>query len=69
MKILCVMASSHAWFWVQTAVSSLLKVKHGLEGVADVRFVIVDNSWVWSPSFRGISETELGDHVRVFNNM
>lgn len=61
MKILCVIPHSHTWFWTQTALTSLLRVKHGLEGKADVSFVVVDNSRDWSPSHYGLSA--LGVHL------
>src|SRR3990172_2242958 len=67
MKIICVIPHSHTWFWTQTAVSSLLGVTHGLEGKAEVEFVIVDNS-EWSPAIKGITDTALGASVRVVEN-
>lgn len=50
MKIIAVMPHSHTWFWTQTALSTFLAKDPGVS----VEYVVVDNSWEWSPSREGI---------------
>ena len=65
-KIVCVFPSSHAWFWLQTSVSSLLRNPPKADGY-EVEIVVVDNS-PWSPAIRGIRDTRLGENVTIFDN-
>ncbi len=68
MKKICIaIPASHAWLWPQTCISSLLRYPPKAEGF-EVQIVVVDNSWNWSPSIRGITETRLGDGVTIHNN-
>lgn len=63
-KVGVVVPHSHTWLNTQTCVAKL--IAH--TDPADVDIVVVDNSWDWSPSIRGITETALGSRVRVIPN-
>lgn len=52
MKILCVLPHSHTWFWTQTALCSFLDKPPGLEN-AEIQWLVVDNSYEWSPTYYG----------------
>jgi hypothetical protein len=64
-----VVAIPHAinWFWLQTCIACLKRFPPKARGFEST-LVVVDNSWSWSPSIRGITEASLGDGVEVFNN-
>lgn len=57
-RIIVAIPFSHAWFWGQTCVASLMRHMPHAEGYS-VRIVVVNNS-PWSPAIKGISETRLG---------
>lgn len=65
-KIVCVIPHSHAWFWLQTCVSSLQRNPPCAKDY-NVEIVVVDNS-PWSPAIRGISDTSLGSAVTIVPN-
>lgn len=56
-KVIVAIPHSHAWFWLQTCVSSLLRCPPRAEE-CDVEVVVVDNS-PWSPAIRGLTDTDL----------
>lgn len=65
-KIVVAVPHSHAWFWLQTCVSSLKRNPPRADGF-DVEVVVIDNS-PWSPAIRGVCDTCLGDGVTVIPN-
>lgn len=65
--IVLAMAHSTSWFLTQTCLQSLRACPPEIPG-ENVQVVIVDNSWDFSPSIMGITETELGEGVTVINN-
>lgn len=68
MKRVCVaIPHSHTFLWTQTCIAALHRFPPLAEGV-EAQIVLVDNSWDWSPSIRGITETRLGEGVTVLNN-
>lgn len=66
-KIVVAIPHSHTFFWTQTCISSLLRFPPIAEGF-ETEIVVVDNSHLWSPAIRGITETRLGDGITVLNN-
>lgn len=66
-RILIVVPHSHTWMWTQTCIACLKRFPPVADG-CETKIVVVDNSWSWSPSIRGIKETSLGDGIEVFNN-
>jgi hypothetical protein len=66
-KIVVAIPASHGWFWIQTCLTCLTRYPPVAPGF-EVKVVVVDNAWDWSPVVRGITDTRLGRHVEVFNN-
>lgn len=66
-KIVVVIPHSHTWLWTQTCLACLLRFPPVAEGY-ETEIVVVDNSHLWSPAIRGITETRLGENVTVLNN-
>lgn len=66
-KIIVAIPASHTFFWTQTCISSLLRFPPVAEGF-ETQIVVVDNSHLWSPAIRGLTETRLGNGVTVLNN-
>ncbi len=65
-KIIVAIPHSHTWFWTQTCIASLLHYPPRAEN-CEVYVVVVDNS-PWSPSLRGITDTQwLGNHRLKLN--
>ena len=67
-RIVVTIPHSHAWFWVQTCIASLMRNPPVADGYS-VKVVIVDNS-PWSPAIRGIRNTALGNlpGLHIINN-
>lgn len=72
-KIIVAIPHSHAWFWLQTCTSSLLRNPPRADGY-EVEVVVVDNS-PWSPAIRGLTDTDMLKHfaqrplnLRVMDN-
>src|SRR5882724_955958 len=65
-KIVVAVPHSHSWFWTQACVSSLVRCPPRADGFAVV-VAVVDNS-PWSPAIKGVTETRLGEYVRVVPN-
>src|SRR3990167_1827608 len=65
-KIVCVLPHSHAFFWIQTAISSLVRNHPRADG-CEVEIVVVDNS-PWSPALLGVTETDLRKYVTIIPN-
>lgn len=53
-RIIVVIPHSHAWFWVQTCLASIMRCPPNVDGF-EVAVTIVDNS-PWSPAIRGVRE-------------
>lgn len=66
-KIIVAIPFSHSWLWLQTCISCLLRFPPKAEGY-ETQIVVVDNSHLWSPAIRGLSETRLGENVTILNN-
>ncbi len=66
-KVSVVIPHSHTWFLTQTCVYNLLKYTP-LNRHFELSIVLVNNSWDWSPSYYGITETYLNDHVQILRN-
>jgi hypothetical protein len=65
--IVLAMAHCQSWFLTQTCLQSLRNSATGLPG-EELKIVVVDNSWDFSPSIRGVLESTLGEGVEVLNN-
>lgn len=65
-KIVVAIPHSHSWFWTATCVASLKRNLPKAEG-CEVDVVVIDNS-PWSPAIRTISNTVLGDDVKIVQN-
>lgn len=65
-KIIVAIPHSHAWFWLQTCVASLLNNPPKTDG-CEIEIVVIDNS-PWSPAIRGIADTRLGEGVTIIPN-
>lgn len=69
MKLVIAIAHGQTWFWTQTCLAALKRsLEAGAAGAHDVEIVVVDNSWDTSPSIKGVTQTRLGEGVRVINN-
>src|SRR5258705_8234625 len=66
-KILVVAAHSHTWFWSQNFITSLKRFDMAVPD-HEVQIVLVDNSWPWSPTIKGVASTALVKGVTIFNN-
>jgi hypothetical protein len=66
---LVIVAIPHAmtWFYTQTCVECLRRYPPVADG-CECYIVVVDNSWDFSPSYRGITETDLSYFVKVVQN-
>ena len=62
-KVTIVIPHGHTWKWTQVVVSSFKKTKNNV----DYDIMIVNNS-SWHNSIRGITETKLGEGVKVVDN-
>ena len=65
-KIVFAIPHSHAWFHLQTCVSSLIRNPPKAEG-CEVEIVVIDGS-PWSPAIRGITDTDLHIAATVIPN-
>lgn len=63
MKVVVAIPHQLTWFWTQTCIVALKR-----HTSIPIEIVVVDNGWDSSPSIRGITETRLGEGVRVINN-
>ncbi len=62
MKIVVAIPHQLTWFWTQTCIAALKR-----HTSLPIEIVVVDNGWDHSPSIRGITQTRLGEGVRVLN--
>lgn len=61
-RVLIVVPAAHTFFWLQSCMTALQRFKP-----ANADIVVVYNS-PWCPAIRGITETRLGDGVKVVVN-
>lgn len=67
MKILIAAAHSHTWFWTQSFITTLNRFRPKMDGV-EIQVVLVDNSWPWSPTIKGIEDTALAEGITILKN-
>lgn len=66
-RLVCAVSHSHSWLFSQVFLACLKRYPPLAEGY-EVKVIVADNSWDWSPSIRGVKETSLGEGVEVVNN-